>query len=192
MVTDILRFCVLCANPATQCCDDQRYFHTTSILLILHAPYPTYILCGISLLSLLFHLPLMLRLLLGELSEDLHTYLLCQWLDVRSLVTLDTAVSSGTSRPYWATLLRSLRCPSINNMDHSTSSLLWLIQRRICASRMQMKVNAWRVPGCDLSLLKTVDLLHLGLNSCSCVTDECLMKLFVSSGRERSGGLSRR
>ena len=55
-----------------------------------------------------------------------------------------------------------------------------------------MKVNAWRVPGYDPSLFKTVDLLHLGLNSCSCVTDECLLKLFVSSGRERSGGLCRR
>ena len=39
-----------------------------------------------------------------------------------------------------------------------------------------MKINAWRVPGCDLSLLKTVNLFHLGLNGCKSVTDECIVK----------------
>ena len=39
-----------------------------------------------------------------------------------------------------------------------------------------MKREAWRVPGCDLSLLKTSGLLHLGLNNCSSVTDECIVK----------------
>ena len=96
--------------------------------------------------SLLFHLPLMVRLLLHELSDDLHILLLSQWLDVRSLVTLDVAVSSNTSRPYWKTLLGSLRSSSIDSMDHSASSLMWLIRRGICASRIQMKDNAWRVP----------------------------------------------
>ena len=37
-----------------------------------------------------------------------------------------------------------------------------------------MKVNAWVVPGCDLSLLRTVDLLHIGLNGCINVTDDCI------------------
>ena len=55
----------------------------------------------------------MVRLLLHELSDDLHILLLSQWLDVRSLVTLDVAVSSNTSRPYWMTLLGSLRSSSI-------------------------------------------------------------------------------
>ena len=118
----------------------------------------------------------MVRFLLHELSDDLHTLLLSQWLDVRSLVTLDVAVSSNTSRPYWKTLLGSLRSPSVDNMDHSASSLMWLIQRGICASRVQMKSNAWRVPGCDLSLLKTIGLLHLGLNDCRSVTDECISR----------------
>ena len=118
----------------------------------------------------------MARLILHELSDDLHILLLSQWLDVRSLVTLDAAVSSNTSRPYWKTLLGSLRSSSIESMDHSASSLMWLMQRGICASRVQMKDNAWRVHGCDLSLLKTTGLLHLGLNNCGSVTDECIMK----------------
>ena len=39
----------------------------------------------------------MVRLLLHELSDDLQIPLLSQWLDVRSLVTLDAAVSCNTS-----------------------------------------------------------------------------------------------
>ena len=135
--------------------------------------------------SLLFYLLMMKQLLLHMLSDDLHCLLFCQWLDVRSLVTLDVAVSSSTSRPYWTRLLGSLRCPSIDKMNHSTSSLHWLLQRGICASRIQMKVNAWKVPGRDLALLKTNDLLHLGLNSCRNVTDECILKAVQGSNRGR-------
>ena len=40
-----------------------------------------------------------------------------------------------------------------------------------------MKVNAWRLPGCDLSMLEITDLCHLGLNGCSNVTDGCLLKM---------------
>ena len=40
-----------------------------------------------------------------------------------------------------------------------------------------MKHDAWRIPGCDLSLLKTMYLVHLGLNSSSSVTDGCLLKI---------------
>ena len=114
----------------------------------------------------LFHLNL--------LGDDLHTLLLSHWLDVRSLVTLDIAVSSKTCRPYWMELLHNLRSTSIDEMDHTASSLIWLSIRGICISRMQMKVNAWKVPGCDLSLLRTVDLRHVGLNGCINVTDRCI------------------
>ena len=135
--------------------------------------------------SLLFYQLMMELLLLHVLSDDLRRLLFCQWLDVRSLVTLDVAVSSSTSRPYWTRLLGSLRSPSIDNINHSLSSLHWLIQRGICASRIQMKVNAWKVPGCDLALLKTNDLLHLGLNSCQRVTDKCILKAVQRSNRGR-------
>ena len=40
-----------------------------------------------------------------------------------------------------------------------------------------MKEDAWRPPGCDLSLLKTKDLRHLGLDNCRNVTDGCLLKM---------------
>ena len=127
----------------------------------------------------------MVRLLLHELSDDLHILLLSQWLDVRSLVTLDVAVTSNISRPYWKALLGSLRSPSIDSMDHSASSLKWVIQRGVCPSRVQMKDYAWRVPGCDLSLLKTTGLLHLGLSYCSKVTDECILRAINGCRRKR-------
>ena len=133
----------------------------------------------------------MVRLLLQVLGDDLLNLLASQWLDVRSLVTLDIAVSSNTLRPYWMTLLGYLRSPSIDNMDHCAFSLMWLIQRGICATRIHMKVNAWRIPGCDFSLLKTVNLLHLGLNCCSSVTDECISKVVSSCDGERGDGSGR-
>ena len=97
----------------------------------------------------------MARLPSSRLGDDLHALLLFHWLDVRSLVTLDIAVSSDLLRPHWMTLLRSPRAASIDKIDHSASSLIWLIQRGICTTRIQMKVNAWRVPECDPSLLNS-------------------------------------
>ena len=125
----------------------------------------------------------MAQLLLYELSDDLHSVLLSDWLDERSLAKLDIAVSSAASRPYWMTLLGSLRSASIDNMHHSASSLMWVIHRGICASRVHMKVDSWRVPGCDLSLLKTFNLLHLELMGCSSVTDECIVKAVVGCSK---------
>ena len=43
--------------------------------------------------------------------------------------------------------------------------------------RIQMKVNAWRLPECDPSLLNTIGLLYLGLSGCKEVTDGCLLKM---------------
>ena len=107
----------------------------------------------------------MCRLLQYALSNDLHILLLSQWLDVCSLGTLDIAISCNTLRQYWINLLQSLRSISVDNMDHNESSLTWLVERGICASRIQMKPDIWWVPGCDLSLLKVKNLLHLGLNA---------------------------
>ena len=112
------------------------------------------------------------------LSDDLRALILSRWLDVRSIVTLDVAVSSKTCRPYWIAFLHSVRrCRCIDDMSHTAASLMWLSIRGICISRMEMKVDAWQVPGCDLSLLRTVDLLHVVLNGCSGVTDQCILTI---------------
>jgi Leucine Rich repeat len=119
---------------------------------------------------------LMAQLLLRLITDDLRTLLLTHWLDVRTLAILDVAVSSKTSRPYWMKYLRSMRSTAIDNMDHSASSLMWLISRGIVVSRLQMKADSWEVRRCDLSLLNTIDLMHLGLNGSRSVTDDCILK----------------
>ena len=123
--------------------------------------------------------------LFHELSDDLHILLLSHWLDIRSIVMLDIAVSNNTLRPYWKRLLRSLRSAAIDDMRHGALSLMWLIERGICVSRLQMDHDVWRVPGCDLSLLQTIDLVHLGFDGCSSVTDRCICNV-VERRRELS------
>ena len=89
---------------------------------------------------------------LSLLSDDLQVLFLSRWLDVRSLVTLDAAVSSHRLRPYWLTLLRCLNSAATDDWDHSSSSLNWLSRRGIRPFRLQMKIDNWRVEGCHMQL----------------------------------------
>lgn len=116
----------------------------------------------------------MVPLLLTLLSDDLKVYFLSVWLDVCSLVNLDVALTSHEWRPHWMKILHSSRSAAIDNWNHSRSSLMWLIGRKIPIIRMQIGVNAWQVRGCDLVLLQTIDLVHLGLNGCCYITDQCV------------------
>ena len=96
------------------------------------------------------------------LSYDVQVFFLSLSLDAPSLVNLDEAVSKHEWRPYWITLLHSVRSAGIDEWCHSCASLTWLTRRGICARRMQMKVDGWRVRGCDLLLLQTIDIVDLG------------------------------
>ena len=40
-----------------------------------------------------------------------------------------------------------------------------------------MKVDAWRVRGCDLLLLETDEIVHLGLDGCRNLDDQCVMNM---------------
>ena len=75
------------------------------------------------------------------------------------------------------TLIHSLRGGVIDDWGHSMSSLTWLIRRGIHARRVQMKVDAWRVRGCDLLLLETDEIVHLGLDGCRNIDDQCVMNM---------------
>ena len=113
---------------------------------------------------------LLLRTLFGY---DLDVFFLSLWMDVPGLVNLDVAMSSHDWRPYWMTLLQSLRSAGVEKWSHSFASLMWLTRRGISVRRMQMKVDGERVRGCDLLLLQTIDLVHLGLDGCCNITDQC-------------------
>ena len=123
------------------------------------------------------HLLLMARLFHSLLSDDLQILLLSLCLDVRSLTTLDVAVSSRRLRPNWLTVLRCLRSDAVNNWGHSLSSLMWLSTRGIRASRVRMKMDKSLVRGRDILLVDTSDIVHLGLEGCSNITDQCIVDI---------------
>jgi hypothetical protein len=56
-------------------------------------------------------LPLLMPSFLSQLSDDLQILFLSLWLDVRSLSTLDIAISCRRLRPCWMTILQCLRSP---------------------------------------------------------------------------------
>ena len=122
--------------------------------------------------------PLLLMMMpsfLSLLSDDLQILCLSLSPDVRSLSTLDVAVSCHRLRPCWMTLLKRLRSPAVDNCGHSLSSLVWLSRRRIRASRVLMKTNTSRVRVCDILLVETGDLVALGLRDCYNTTDQCVI-----------------
>ena len=113
----------------------------------------------------------MAQLFHSMFGDDLQILLLSLWLDVRSLATLDVAVSSRRLRLSWLTVLRCLRSDAVDNWGHSLSSPMWLSTRGIRASRVRMKMDNSLVRGCDILLVDTSDIVHLGLEGCSNITD---------------------
>ena len=139
---------------------------------------------------MLLAMTMIMPLFFSVLSFDVHIQFISLWLDMRSLATLDVAVSNNASRPYWMTLLHSLRSSVIDDWGHSMSSLTWLIRRGIHARRVQMKVDAWRVRGCDLLLLETDEIVHLGLDGCRNLFDQCVMNMVNKCGKLTSISLT--
>ena len=133
-----------------------------------------------------YHRLLMAQLFSFLLSDDLQILLLSLWLDVRSLTTLDVAVSSRRLRPNWLTVLRRLRSDAIDNWGHSLSSLMWLLKRGIHASRVRIKMDNSLVRGCDILLVDTSDIVHLGLIGCFNMTDQCIVDVVYRCVKLRS------
>ena len=132
------------------------------------------------------HLLLMAPLFHSLLSDDLRILLLSLWLDVPSLTTLDVAILNRRLRPSWLTVLRCLRSDSMDNWGHSLSSLMWLSKRGIRASRVCMKMDNSLVRGCDILLVDTRDIVHLGLRGCSNMTDQCIADVVYRCRKLRS------
>ena len=120
------------------------------------------------------------------ISDDLQILLLSLFLDVRSLTNLDVAVSSRRLRPSWLTVLRCFRSDAVDNWGHSLSSLMWLSIRGIRASRVRIKMDCSPVRGCDILLVDTSDLLHLGLGGCLNMTDQCIVYVVYRCVKLRS------
>ena len=115
------------------------------------------------------------KLFLSALSYDVHIQLLSVWLDMSSLINLDKAVLNHESRPYWMKLLHSLRGGVIDDWCHNIHSLMWLARCGIHATRVQIKHgDAYHVHDFVILSLETDDIVHLGLNNCYRLTDQCM------------------
>ena len=110
-------------------------------------------------------------------GDDFQIVFLSLWLDVRSLATLDVAVSSHELRLCWTTLLRRIRSPAMDNWGHRLSSLMWLSRRGIHASRIQMKMDTSRVRAIEILLVDLSDVVALGLRGCCNVRDRCIVEI---------------
>ena len=112
----------------------------------------------------------MAEFFLSLLSDDLQIQFFSLWLDVRSLATLDVAVSSRRLRPSWLTVLRCVRSYALGRFQvHSLSSLTWLSKRGIIsssvflASSVYMKINCNPVhPDGDILILDTNAVVRIG------------------------------
>ena len=114
---------------------------------------------------------------LSELSFDVHILFISRWLDMRSVATLDVAVSNKASRPYWMTLLRFLHGRLFYGLGNDISSLMWLMRRGIHALRVHRKGDTWHVRGCDLRQVDADDIVHLDLNGCRGLTDQSMINV---------------
>ena len=74
-------------------------------------------------------------------NEDLSLLFLSEWIDYRSMVTLDVAITNHRRRILWLQRLRSISGGDVNNYMHSDSSMRWLIRRGLkpCTIRMNEK-----------------------------------------------------
>ena len=115
--------------------------------------------------------------LLFHLSDDVLILFLSLWLDVPSLATLDVSVSNHRLRPSWLMVLRRLRSKALDEWSHSLSSLMWLSNRGICASRVETGTVGSPIQGCDILRVETRALVHLGLKGCSNIMDESLTRV---------------
>ena len=127
---------------------------------------------------------------LSFLNDDLEIPFSSVWMDVRSLTTLDVAVSSNRCRPRWLIVLRCLRSEAVDDWGHSQSSLMWLSRRGIRASRLEMKIDISRVRGCNILLVDTSDLVLIGLQDCINITNQCIVDVINRRLKPRSIYLS--
>ena len=87
-------------------------------------------------------------------------------------------------------VLRCLKSEVADDWGHSLSSLMWLSRRGIRVSRLEMKINISRVRGCNILVVDTSDLMHIGLQDCINITEQCIVDVIKRCPKLRSITLS--
>ena len=87
-------------------------------------------------------------------------------------------------------VLRCLRSVAVDDWGHSLSSVMWLSMRGIRVSRLEMKIDISRVRGCIILVIDTSDLVHIGVQDCINITDQCIVDVINRCPKLRSINLS--
>lgn len=75
-----------------------------------------------------------------SLPPELLSLLLSQWCDIEMICRLDCAMTSHLLIPIWHHTLQLIQLnPSLESLEHTHSSIRWLIQRRIEVQCIQIK-----------------------------------------------------
>jgi hypothetical protein len=75
-----------------------------------------------------------------DLPSELITLLISEWLDVRSLITLDAAISSEATRLRWLSILSTIRHQkALESWGHTHESLQWMSTRHVGIKSITIK-----------------------------------------------------
>lgn len=120
------------------------------------------------------------RCLLFCLGDDWLISFLSDWMNTRSLVALDGAVTNITMRSMWLNCLSSSNAKTLNTINHDHTSLRWLMIRRVSISRLHISgVSSWQISNRTFKGSMFTTLRDVNLSACRAVTDAgltCLLK----------------
>jgi Leucine Rich repeat len=120
------------------------------------------------------------RCLLFCLGDDWLISFLSDWVNVRSLVALDGAVTNNIMRLMWLNCLSSSNASILNTVIHDHASVRWLILRRVSISRLHISgTYSWQISNRTFKGATFTSLHDVYLSACRAVTDAgltCLLK----------------
>ena len=112
------------------------------------------------------------------LNNDLFKLLLSDWVDFRSMGTLDTAITNRSTRITWLNSLPSLSGGDFDSWMHGHLSMRWLIARGIRTSSIQINSNySDSITHLTLDGIDAARLVHVDLDSCTSITDAAVLVL---------------
>lgn len=112
-------------------------------------------------------------------NSDFLSSFLSNWLDLRSFLVLDVAMTNKNERTQWLENLKKTRLLSMNEWHHDQSSITWLIDRGIVnASHICIRSDAkWQITDSTFDGAIFPLLLSLDLTDCRRISDSLLSAL---------------
>lgn len=118
------------------------------------------------------------RCLLFCLGDDWLISFLSDWMNVRSLIALDGAVTNDTMRSMWLNCLSSSNANILNTIIHDHASARWLIIRRVNISRLHISgAYSWQISNKSFKGASFTTLQDVNLSTCRAITDAGLTSL---------------